>query len=90
MRLLLSGRNLVRNGEPIIRFEGAERDRLLSIRDGAWSFDDIMALSDSLQAGIRGGLEACPLPPEPDLPATRPCRGRGGRGRLRAMTPRSS
>ena len=28
-----------------------------------------MALADSLQADIRDGLDACPLPPEPDLPA---------------------
>ena len=69
VRLLLSGRNLVRNGEPIVRFEGAERDRLLSIRDGAWSFGEIMALADSLQADIRDGIDACPLPPEPDLAA---------------------
>ena len=69
VRLLLSGRNLVRNGEPIVRFEGEERDLLLSIRDGTWSFDDIMALADSLQTDIRDGLGACPLPQEPDLPA---------------------
>ncbi len=69
VRLLLSGRNIVRNGEPIVRFEGAERDRLLSIRDGAWSFDDIMALADSLQADIRSEIDACPLPAEPDLAA---------------------
>ena len=69
VRLLLSGRNIVRNGEPIVRFDGAERDRLLSIRDGAWAFDDIMALADSLQADIRADLDACPLPPEPDLAA---------------------
>ena len=69
VRLLLSGRNIVRHGEPIVRFEGAERDRLLSIRDGAWSFDDIMALADSLQADIRSEIDTCPLPVEPDLPA---------------------
>ena len=69
VRLLLSGRNIVRNGEPIVRFEGAERDRLLSIRDGAWSFDEIMALAESLQADIRSEIDACPLPPEPDLAA---------------------
>ena len=69
VRLLLSGRNIVRNGEPIVRFEGAERDRLLSIRDGKWSFDEIMSLADSLQADIRSGLDSCPLPPEPDRAA---------------------
>lgn len=69
VRLLLSGRNIVRNGEPIVRFEGAERDRLLSIRDGAWSFDEIMALAESLQADIRSAIDACPLPAEPDLAA---------------------
>ena len=69
VRLLLSGRNIVRNGEPIVRFDGAERDRLLSIRDGTWSFDDLMSLADSLQSDIRDGLAACPLPPEPDIAA---------------------
>ena len=65
----LMRRNIVRNGEPIVRFEGAERDRLLSIRDGAWSFDEIMALAESLQADIRSEIDACPLPAEPDLAA---------------------
>ena len=69
VRLLLSGRNIVRNGEPIVRFNGAERDRLLSIRDGTWAFGDIMALAESLQADIRADLDACQLPPEPDIAA---------------------
>lgn len=69
IRLLQSGLNIVRHGAPIVRFEGAERDRLLAIRDGKWTFDEIMSFSDSLQADIRSEIDTSPLPPEPDIAA---------------------
>jgi hypothetical protein len=45
-RLLLSGENILKNGEPIVRFEGAERDFLMEIRRGDRPYDDIMKWVD--------------------------------------------
>ena len=63
-RLLFSGENIVRNGEPIIRFEGEKLKTLLSIRRGEWTFDEIMAHAEKIQASIESGKDA--LPPDCD------------------------
>ena len=61
-RLLFSGENIVRNGEPIIRFDGGKLKTLLSIRRGEWTFDEIMAHAEKIQASIESGKGA--LPPD--------------------------
>jgi len=43
MRLLLSGKNILINGEPIVRFEGAQLKYLKDIRAGKFEYEDIMA-----------------------------------------------
>ena len=42
MRLLLSGENILRNGEPIVRFEGKALEYLMSIRRGEMSYEQLM------------------------------------------------
>ena len=42
MRLLLSGENILRNGEPIVRFEGEDLEYLMSIRRGEMSYEQLM------------------------------------------------
>ena len=64
MRLLYSGEGIVRNGEPIVRFSGERLERLLSIKRGEWTFDDIMAEASAVQANIEAGRNR--LPPECD------------------------
>ena len=64
MRLLYSGESIVRNGEPIVRFSGKRLERLLSIRRGEWTFDEIMAEATTVQANIEAGRNH--LPPECD------------------------
>ena len=64
MRLLYSGEGIVRNGEPIVRFSGEKLERLLSIKRGEWSFDEIMAEASAVQANIEAGRNR--LPPECD------------------------
>lgn len=44
------------NGEAIVRFEGAKLETLLSIRRGEWSFDEIMAHAEKIQAASRVGF----------------------------------
>jgi len=42
MRLLMSGESILKKGFPIVRFEGLEREYLMSIRNGELDYDDIM------------------------------------------------
>ena len=60
MRLLYSGEGIVRNGEPIVRFSGEKLERLLSIRRGGWTFDEIMAEASAVQANIEAGRNRLP------------------------------
>jgi len=44
LRLLMSGINIVKNGEPIVRFSGRQQQHLMDIRTGVISnYEDIMA-----------------------------------------------
>lgn len=49
IRILKSGNNILRNGEPIIFWTGAEQKLLMDIRQGKIKFDDIMKMSDDLK-----------------------------------------
>lgn len=42
VRLLLSGINIIKNGEPIVRFEGKAQQHLMDIRNGKLKYEDIM------------------------------------------------
>jgi uncharacterized protein len=42
VRLLLSGINIIKNGEPIVRFEGKDQQHLMDIRNGKLKYEDIM------------------------------------------------
>lgn len=44
VRLLWSSENILRNGEPIIRFEGEQKDFLMKIRKGEMRYEDLMAM----------------------------------------------
>ena len=59
-RLLFSGENIVKNGRPIVRFEGEQLETLLSIRRGEWEFDRIIAHAEAIQARIDAGKERLP------------------------------
>lgn len=60
-RLLLSGENIVKYGEPIVRFSGEKLDLLLSIRQGKWSFDMIMEHAKKIQLEIELRRECLPI-----------------------------
>lgn len=44
VRLLWSSENVLRNGEPIIRFEGEQKDFLMRIRKGEMHYEELMAM----------------------------------------------
>ena len=60
VRLLLVGENIVKNGEPIIRFEGEELELLLSIKRGELSFDEIMSYAESKMADLKSNRSGLP------------------------------
>ena len=60
-RLLFSGENIVKYGAPIVRFEGEKLETLLSIRRGEWTFDEIMAHAEKIQAEIESGKGRLPV-----------------------------
>ncbi|WP_433379785.1 nucleotidyltransferase domain-containing protein [Streptosporangium sp. CA-115845] len=62
VRLLLSGLHLVRHGEPLVRMD-AHRDRLLAVRRGELSWDEVDRWRSELTARFDG---TGTLPAEPD------------------------
>lgn len=50
VRLLLSGRAILQQGAPRVRFEGGELALLRAIREGRHSFEEIMSLTQALMA----------------------------------------
>jgi hypothetical protein len=48
VRLLLSGKSLMKFGRPIVRFTGDDLTLLMSIREGRLSFDEIMSIAQDI------------------------------------------
>ena len=48
VRLLLSGKSLMKFGRPIVRFTGDDLSLLMSIREGRLSFDEIMSIAQDI------------------------------------------
>jgi predicted nucleotidyltransferase len=44
----------------------ADRDELLAVRDGAWSYDDLITNTERLATAIDDALQSTTLPPGPD------------------------
>ena len=61
MRLLMSAENIVRCGAPLVRFDGARLETLLSIRRGEWTFADIMALVEEKKSVIESQKKTLPV-----------------------------
>lgn len=52
MRLLMSGANILKTGEPIIRFDGADLQYLRDIREGHFTHEQLMADVDKRMADL--------------------------------------
>jgi len=50
VRLLLSGRSILQNGSPIVRFSGNDLQLLIDIRAGKLTFDQIMEIANAVMA----------------------------------------
>lgn len=62
LRLNYSAINILKNGQPKVRFEGEERKILMSVKNGEWSYEQIMSLSEEQQEHMKELWEASDLP----------------------------
>jgi uncharacterized protein len=69
IRLLMSGRSILENGAPIVRFEGQTLNLLLEIRAGKMPFDQIMNVANELMGECDRFKLTAQLPPKCDLAA---------------------
>jgi uncharacterized protein len=66
-RLLFSGKNILNTGEPIIRFEGEQREFLLDIRKGKYEYDFLMDKVQSEMEEIDKLKETSNIPHSVDM-----------------------
>lgn len=64
IRLLRMGAEIVETGTLKVRRD--DRDELLSIRGGAWSYERLMEAADALHQRTQAAVDGSPLPPAPD------------------------
>ena len=69
VRLLLSGRSILQNGFPLVRFAGVDRQLLLDIRAGKLSFGQIMEIANGIIADCERLKVDSHLPDLCDRPA---------------------
>jgi hypothetical protein len=62
VRLLLSGRSILQNGFPIVRFSGADLQLLLNVRAGKLPFDQIMEIANGVMADCEHLKSSTDLP----------------------------
>jgi hypothetical protein len=69
MRLVLSGENVLTNGEPIVRFEGAQLQLLRDIRAGRLKYEEVMAEVEAKMAALAVIKESSLIRNSPDIQA---------------------
>lgn len=67
VRLLLCAEHLAKTGEPLVRFEGQQRDYLMSIRQGKVKYEDLIAEAEQRVEEINNLFEKSTLPNSADI-----------------------
>lgn len=65
-RLLLSGESILKQGAPIVRFEGEPLKFLMDIRAGLFAYEDLIQRAESKVEELKKLSERCDLPDQPD------------------------
>jgi hypothetical protein len=65
-RLLLAAESILQRGEVRVRFDGADRDFLLSVRAGAFGYEELVARAEEKVCALEAAQPQCGLPSEPD------------------------
>lgn len=66
IRLGYQGCEFLDTGQITLPMPVTERQSVLGIRNGKWKMDDVIALSEHLEAEMQKALDRTPLPPEAD------------------------
>lgn len=69
IRLMLSGINILKNHEPLVRLTGKDLELVKDIRTGKYSYDEIIAMSTDLENELNVCYETSTLRNEPDRKA---------------------
>ena len=69
IRLMLSGINILKNHEPLVRLTGKDLELVKAVRAGKYSYDEIIAMSTELENELNGWYEKSTLRNEPDRKA---------------------
>jgi predicted nucleotidyltransferase len=69
IRLLLSARAIARRGVPTVRFEGEERQRLLDVRAGRFTYAEVIAMAEEIKAECEALRDRAALPERCDARA---------------------
>lgn len=70
IRLLLSGRSILQQGMPIVRFEGKDRQTLLDIRAGRFTYEEVMHMAEDIKAQCATLRDRADLPEAADIGET--------------------
>lgn len=68
LRLLLAGTRLLQTGELVLDV-GEQRERLLAIRRGEWTWEEVQHWHAELQTDFEWAAQHSPLPEQPDVKA---------------------
>ena len=63
-RLLYSCENILTDRAPLIRFEGEKRQKLIDIRAGLFSYDELLTEAEKLMDKINDLVQSSPIPEE--------------------------
>jgi hypothetical protein len=69
LRLLISGEHILKYGVPLVRFEGEQLRTLLDIREGRFSYDDLITMVNAKLEGLNETQQNSALPERADAAA---------------------
>lgn len=62
LRLLMSGRSILEQGRPIVRFEGEQQALLMKVRAGGLSYAEVMVMAEDIKAQCAALRDRADLP----------------------------
>lgn len=66
-RLMLSSENILKEGEPLVRFTGDVQEHLLKIRRGEFTYEEIMKYVNEKEASLKKLFETSKIPEHVDM-----------------------
>ena len=67
LRLLMSGLSIIREGKPIVRFEGEQLEYLKNVRAGKFEYKELIDKAEEMIGELNSVTDASPLRTRPDI-----------------------